>query len=87
MLFHPIKDVGLNRAMVGSPHKWSQEVTMNVQTFLADGGIDFNLIRHSATYDAQRLAAAVAVKGELVAKTVLLHVDDAMVLAVLPIRR
>ena len=57
---------------------------MNVQQFLSESGVAFEVLQHHPTYDAQRLAQAVDVRGDLVAKTVLLRVDGAMVLAVLP---
>lgn len=57
---------------------------MNVEQMLSQGGVGFEVLRHDPTYGGQRLAQSVAVSGSLVAKTVLLQVDGAMVLAVLP---
>lgn len=57
---------------------------MNVHEFLKDRGADFEFIMHRPTYDAQRLAQAVAERGHHVAKTVLLHSDVGNALVVLP---
>ena len=57
---------------------------MNVANFLEERDVVFELIPHRDTYDAQRMAATIHVSGHEVAKTVLLRVDDAYVVAVLP---
>lgn len=57
---------------------------MNVQQFLEKSGVRFEVLDHRPTYNAQRLAQAVHVSGELVAKVVLLRADGQYVLAVLP---
>lgn len=57
---------------------------MRVQQFLRDKGIVFDVLTHEPTYSAQRMAEAVHVCGDNVAKAVLLKVDDHFVLAVLP---
>lgn len=57
---------------------------MNVKQFLQDRGVQYEDIPHYPTYQAQRLAEAVAVSGYEVAKTVLLRVDGQFMLAVLP---
>jgi Ala-tRNA(Pro) deacylase len=57
---------------------------MNVSQFLDNRDIPFSRVDHAPTYTAQRLAQAVRCSGEMVAKTVLLKVDDGFVLAVLP---
>ena len=57
---------------------------MNVHDFLVDRDADFCTIAHRPTYDAQRLAQAVAERGHHVVKTVLLHSDVGNALAVLP---
>lgn len=57
---------------------------MNVKQFLSERGVWFESVPHRATYDAQRMAQAVAVSGDEVAKTVVINVDDRQVLAVLP---
>ena len=58
---------------------------MNLQEFLGRGGIEFELLEHATTYDAQHLADAICISGYPVAKTVLLRVDnDQYVIAVLP---
>lgn len=59
---------------------------MQLKEFLAQHQVDFNVIEHPTTYDAQRLAHSVHRPGRQVAKTVLLHAnhDFVEVLAVLP---
>src|SRR5438876_12053023 len=60
---------------------------MNVQKFLQQRNVPFQMLDHAPTYAAQRLAQIVHVSGEEVAKVVLLRVDDGFVLAVLPATR
>ena len=59
---------------------------MNIQEFLARKNIQFELLEHGDTYDAQHMAQAIHVSGHHVAKTVLLraNVDGQYVIAVLP---
>ena len=59
---------------------------MNVQDFLIDRQIEFDVIAHRDTYDAQHLAQTLHVSGGSVAKTVLLRADSgyAYLVAVLP---
>jgi len=57
---------------------------MNVKQFLQERGVSFDDIPHRPTFEAQRLAEAVAVSGYEVAKTVLLRVDGTYMLALLP---
>lgn len=59
---------------------------MNVQHFLTEHCVDFDVISHRDTYDAQRLAQTLHVSGRVVAKTVLLRADRGYryIVAVLP---
>lgn len=57
---------------------------MNVTQFLDNRDIPYTRVDHSPVFTAQRLAQAVHCSGEMVAKTVLLKVDDGFMLAVLP---
>ncbi len=59
---------------------------MNIQDFLREHDISFEVIRHRPTYDAQRMAQAVHVSGTEVAKTVLLRANSGYLylVAVLP---
>ena len=59
---------------------------MNVQDFLSERHVKFNVIDHRPTYDAQHLAHEVHVSGHEVAKTVLLraHGGEDFFVAVLP---
>ena len=57
---------------------------MNLCEFLDKHAVEYKIIHHSPTYDAQHLAQAVAESGYHVAKTVLLKSDATNLLAVLP---
>lgn len=57
---------------------------MKVQQFLDQQGVSFEVLPHEPTYSAQRMAQAVHVPGDNVAKTVLLKADGQFILAVLP---
>ena len=46
---------------------------MNIEKFLGDRQVAFDLIPHFETHDAQRMAATLHVPGREVAKTVLLR--------------
>lgn len=56
---------------------------MNVTQYLSDQGVQYQTLPHRPTFDAQRMAQAVHVKGDNVAKTVVLRADGRDVLAVL----
>lgn len=62
---------------------------MNLEKFLREQGVPFELLPHRDTYDAQHMAEALHVSGHQVAKTVLLRADSgyAFVVAVLPATR
>ena len=57
---------------------------MNVQKFLGEQQVPFEVISHNATYDAQRMSHAVHRSGHHVAKTVLLRTPAGFAVAVLP---
>ena len=59
---------------------------MNIAKMLEENNVDFELIPHRETYEAQRMAEELHVSGRDVAKTVLLRVDEGkhFVVAVLP---
>lgn len=57
---------------------------MNVNEFLQNQGVWFEKVPHRTTGDAQRMAQAVHVSGDEVAKTVVLKAGKRHVLAVLP---
>ncbi len=59
---------------------------MNVADFLNERNIEFDLIPHRETHDAQRMAATIHVPGREVAKTVILRTNDGITyfVAVLP---
>jgi len=49
---------------------------MNIQNYLTDHHVEFDVIPHRDTYAAQRLAQSLHVPGREVAKTVLLNADS-----------
>ncbi len=57
---------------------------MNVHEFLHQHKVEYQILHHAPTYDAQRLAQAVEETGYRVAKTVLLKSDADYLLAVVP---
>jgi Ala-tRNA(Pro) deacylase len=62
---------------------------MNIQQFLTERGVEFEMIRHRDTYSAQRMAQELHVPGRDVAKTVLLRANHGYryLVAVLPATR
>ncbi|NQU54682.1 MAG: YbaK/EbsC family protein [Bacteroidetes bacterium] len=52
--------------------------------FLDENNVKYLTIRHSSAYTAQEIAAKAHVSGKEVAKTVILKIDERMVMAVLP---
>jgi Ala-tRNA(Pro) deacylase len=84
---HPMKfDANTYRARCGTFFLLQRSVAMNVDNFLSERNVAFDLIPHRDTYDAQRMAQVLHVAGREVAKTVLLRADGdyAYVVAVLP---
>ena len=57
---------------------------MNIQQYLSDHTIDYEMLPHRTTYSASHLADAVHEPGDYVAKTVVLKADGEYVLAVVP---
>lgn len=59
---------------------------MNVEQFLAGQCVQYDVIPHRSTFDAQRMAQTLHVPGCQIGKTVLLRADsgDAYIVAVLP---
>ena len=59
---------------------------MKVPQFLKERNVEFDVISHRDTYDAQRMAATIHVSGRDVAKTVLLRANGGYtyIVAVLP---
>jgi len=59
---------------------------MNVQQFLADQKVEFDVLHHPPSFSAQEMAQAMHTSGKEVAKTVLLRSeeDDQYMVAVLP---
>ncbi len=59
-------------------------VASQIKEFLDDRGVPYEVIPHSPAYTAQGVAAAAHVKGLELAKTVIVKVDGALAMAVLP---
>jgi Ala-tRNA(Pro) deacylase len=55
-----------------------------LKEFLDRNGVKYVCITHSTAYTAQEIAALVHIKGRELAKTVIVKLDDAMAMAVLP---
>ena len=55
-----------------------------LKRFLDDHHVRYVTIRHSAAYTAQEVAASAHIPGQELAKTVILKVDGALAMAVLP---
>lgn len=58
--------------------------TPKVKAYLENQGIDYETITYDPAYDAQHVAAAAHISGKLLAKTVIIKADDALVMAVVP---
>lgn len=57
---------------------------MDIRQYLDERNVEYEVITHRPSYDAQRLAQAIDESGHRVAKTVLLKSDDEYLLAVVP---
>ncbi|MGI9427825.1 MAG: aminoacyl-tRNA deacylase [Bythopirellula sp.] len=57
---------------------------MNLQNYLAEKNVNYEVLSHDTTYDAQRMSHAVHMSGHHVAKTVLLKTPAGFAVAVLP---
>ena len=64
-----------------------KEVTMplaKLKTFLDDNGVKYRQINHSPAITAQEVAASAHLSGKEMAKTVMVKVDDTLVMVVVP---
>lgn len=55
-----------------------------LKRFLAEEGVEFETLPHEAAYTAQEVAASAHVPGKELAKTVMVKIDGAMAMVVLP---
>lgn len=55
-----------------------------LMSFLDEQGVKYIVIKHSPAYTAQEVASSAHIKGKDVAKTVMVKMDGAMAMAVLP---
>ncbi len=55
-----------------------------LRRYLDDNGVKYLSVSHSTAYTAQEIAASAHVKGNELAKTVMVKIDGKMVMAVLP---
>jgi Ala-tRNA(Pro) deacylase len=60
---------------------------MNIESFLRNRGIDFDVLPHNKEYTASHTAQALHVPGGHFAKTVVLKADDRPVMTVVPANR
>ncbi|MCE5283140.1 MAG: YbaK/EbsC family protein [Deltaproteobacteria bacterium] len=58
-----------------------------LKKFLDEHGVRYVSVVHSPTYTAQEVAARVHIRGQLLAKTVIVKMDGRMAMAVLPASR
>lgn len=52
--------------------------------FLEDNGIEYSVINHSSAYTSSEIAASAHIKGQELAKTVIIKMDGELAMAVLP---
>ena len=57
-----------------------------LRDYLDRNGVKYVTIRHSPAYTSQEIAASAHVKGQNLAKTVIVKIDESMTMAVLPAR-
>jgi Ala-tRNA(Pro) deacylase len=55
-----------------------------LKKYLDDNHVKYVVIRHSLAYTAQETAAAAHIRGEMLAKTVMVHLDGELAMVVLP---
>ncbi|MFO7893662.1 MAG: YbaK/EbsC family protein [Longimicrobiales bacterium] len=55
-----------------------------LKQFLEENGVDYETVAHPEAYTAQEAAAAAHIRGKEIAKTVMVKVDGAMAMVVLP---
>ena len=58
-----------------------------VKEFLDSKGVKYVIIKHSLAYTSQEIAASAHIRGKEMAKTVMVKVDGALAMAVLPAAR
>lgn len=55
-----------------------------ILSYLKENGVPFTLSHHPKAYTAQRIAATAHIPGQILAKTVVVKIDEKLALAVLP---
>jgi len=55
-----------------------------VKTYLEEAGVKYEIIEHDPVYTAQEIAAATHIKGEELAKAVMVKADDEIIMVVMP---
>src|SRR5512146_1677108 len=75
---------GPNRMPVGSPLREAAMPVKKLKEFLDSQNIHYSSIPHSTAYTAQGIAAVTHISGKELAKTVMVKLDDELVMAVLP---
>lgn len=59
-------------------------IAKKLKTFLDQRNVKYVVVAHSPAYTAQEIAASVHVPGQFLAKTVMVEIDGALAMAVLP---
>ena len=59
-------------------------IAKTLKAFLDERNVKYVVIAHSPAYTAQEIAASVHVPGQFLAKTVMVEIDGALAMAVLP---
>ena len=76
-----IAEIGLQTR---NPFKEVKMSDTKVREYLDQQQVKYTVIEHSAAYTAQEIAASAHIPGRQLAKTVMVKIDDRLVMAVLP---
>ncbi len=59
-------------------------IARKLKQFLDQNTVNYEVIRHPASYTAQETAESAHISGTMIAKTVIVHIDGDLAMAVLP---
>jgi len=59
-------------------------IAPTIQNYLRENGIEYDLVPHTLSYSANRIAQTAHISGDMLAKGVLLNTDHGYMMAVLP---
>jgi len=84
-------DLRLGAKLIGSTHASVQAEDImpiaKLKAFLDANNVKYTTVTHSTAYTAQEIASLVHIKGQNLAKTVIIKVNGEMAMAVLPAHR